>query len=202
MENKKLQNILDGITKETQKEADIIRIEAEREIERMRGKFEDKKKRLINEKKSEFNRNGELIKKEMITREKLRVKKQLLNKKRDLIEGIFDRIMEILNKSDKSELLIPMEKLLVETVTSKNEIVRPAEGISPVDTGFISGLNRKYGWKLKLGEKNPGISGGFVIEGENYETVVDWANIKDHIRETYEDMVAKELFEGKLRRET
>jgi len=194
MENNNLKNILDGISAETQKEADAIKAEADHEIECMRKKFEDKRKKIVDEKKSEFNRDGELIKREMITREKLRLKKQLLNKKRDLVETVFDEIMERLSRFEKKDLQVPMEKLLVETVTAKNEIIRPAVDGSPVDAGFIKRLNKKYGWKLKLGETHPDIKGGFVIEGENYETVVDWDNIKIHIKENYEDRIAKELF--------
>ncbi len=189
-----LKNILEEINKQTDKEIERIRESVNNEIAELKKEFDEKRRNFISKKKSEFMSEGELKKQGILTERKLALKKELHNKKRKLIENIFNETVERLQNLDKTKYEKLMEKLLKEVVVTKNEIVLPALKEEVFNKGFIARLNEKYKWNISLGSKTSVISGGFILKEKDYETVVDWNSIKEFIRQTEEDRVVESLF--------
>ncbi len=189
-----LKNILEEIKKQTDKEIECIRESVNNEIAELKKEFDEKCRNFTSKKKSEFMMEGELKKQGILTERKLALKKELHNKKRKLIENIFNETVERLKNLDKSKYEKLMEKLLTEVVVTKNEIVLPAQKEDIFNKDFIDKLNEKYKWNISLGNKTSVISGGFILKEKDYETVVDWNSIKEFIRQTEEDRVVESLF--------
>ncbi len=195
MENsEKLSSIKEEIKRQAENEIKEIKESVSREISKLKESYESKKQKFIKEKELEFEREGELIRKEIVTEKKLELKKKLINKKRELIEEVFNDVIERLKKQEKKEYCNLMENLLKETVSTKDEEIMPSVKDKVIDKNFINSINKKYGWKIKLGDKIAGIEGGFILKKEEYETVVNWPEIKEFIRQAEEETVVENLF--------
>lgn len=190
-------NIKAEIEKQTDREITEIKKTVNDEIDKLEKEFNERQEKFISEKELEFKREGGLRKREILTNKKLELKKEILNRKRKLIEDIFDEAVEKLKNLDKGRYRRLMEKLLKGVISTKNEEVMPAQKEEVFDKSFISSMNKKYGWKLKLGNKTNRIDGGFLLKETDYETVVDWDSIKEFIRQKEEDRVIAELFKEK-----
>ena len=81
-----------------------------------------------------------------------------------------------------------------EVIVTKNEELLPGKKETVIDKAFIETLNKKNGWKIKLGKKTSRIEDGFLIKEADYETIVNWDNIKEYIKQKEEDKITKDLF--------
>ena len=156
--------------------------------------FERERENLFSEKEEEFRKAGELKKREIVTDSRVRAKKELHNRKRQIIEEIFNAVVEKLKRLGPEEYACFMERLLQDAVGTKSEVLSPSEKESVFTEDFVKKLNARHGWKLTLGPKTARIAGGFLLKEKDYETVVDWLSIKESIRHKEEDRIIAELF--------
>lgn len=194
MENKeRLEKLLREISREAEKEVDRIHDRAQSKVEELEEEFKDEKKKYMEKRKNKIDRSGALKKKQKVTRERLKQKKRILNRKRDLIEKVFDIAVEKLKNGDTDRKQKFFQKMLKETVNSGTEVVKPAEENPAFSESVIKKLNSENNWQLELGDSIKEQDGGFLLEGQNYETVVDWQSIKEYLKEKEEDRVISAL---------
>jgi V/A-type H+-transporting ATPase subunit E len=191
-------NSLDNIIKEIENQAEEtikdIRESSKQEINKCKREFEDKKSRFLEGRKREFARNGEMKERELVTEEKLKWKKTILNKKRELIDRIIDQTARRLKQEDRKRYRRFLNNLLREIVDTQDEEIQPGREETVLTGDFVKEINREYNWNLTMGKKNSEIKDGFKLKGQDYETVVDWKAIREFIREKEEDRIARELF--------
>jgi vacuolar-type H+-ATPase subunit E/Vma4 len=195
MKKNTFDTIKDEIKRQADAEIESIRQAAQDELTRLKKEFDEKKSQYLEEKTMDFNKSGELKKREIITNKRVLLKKKLLNEKRQLIEEIYDGIIEGLKKLKPEKYVIFIENILKEIIITKNEEIRPGKTEKIFDDVFIKNINKKNGWKLKLG-KTADISNGFLVVEENYETTVDWDTLRDFIKQKEEDRIISYLFKG------
>ncbi len=197
MTNKeRLNKLLKSISEDAQKEVDQIRKKADRRVKELEQEFKEDREKYIKKQKHKMNRQGELYKKQKVTRERLEEKKKILNRKRELIDKVFEIAVKKLKDSPAGEQQKLFQKILKETVNTGTEVVKPAEKDSVVSKNFLKKVNKENNWNLELGSKIKSQEGGFLLEGENYETLVNWHNIKDYLKEKEEDNIIRSLFKG------
>ncbi|MGM0441148.1 MAG: V-type ATP synthase subunit E family protein [Elusimicrobiota bacterium] len=195
MKNKeRLEKLFQEISKEARKEVEKIREKASSRIDELEKQFKEEKNKYFKEQKAKIDRREALHKQQQITKERLEEKKKILNRKRELIEKVFDIAVEKLKNTAEKKKQKFFKTMLDETVNSGAEVVRPAGKSSVITESFIKKVNKEKNWELKLGSAIKSQSGGFLLEGENSETVVDWKNIKEYLKEKEEDNIIRELF--------
>jgi len=192
--NQSLQKILQEIKDRAEKEAAEITRDAEEQIEEMKRKFEIRKKEFLDSEKEKYVQEGEKEKVSILTQTRIKMKKDILNKKRNLVDSIINGAAEKLHNLSEKQHRKFLEKLLEKSVESGNEEVIPGSAEKALNAAFINEINKKNGWNLKLSSAGPGAEKGFVLRAENCETVVDFESIKEFIREKKEPEIVKELF--------
>lgn len=190
----KLNVILAGIQEQVQTEIEDIKRETEKELNLLKKEFEKTRNKNITEQKHEFEKEGELKKRKMLTAVRLDKKKAVLKKKQGILNSIFNEAVLHLKKLKKEDYQKFIENLLKEVVVSGNENIHPSQNEKIFSKDYIDKLNNKYRWNLKVKTGTAGMEDGFILKGVEYETVVDWNSIKDFIRQKEEEKVVRELF--------
>lgn len=197
MGDKVLENIMRSIEAQAAKEVSDIKESIDKNIISLKNDLTKKKDIFIKEKEKEFKNEGELSKRGLITDKKLQLKKELINKKRELIESIFDDIIEKLKKLDVSSKKILYENILKITVSAGDETINPSVNEKTFDNAYIEAINKRNKWDLKLGKVEEELNDGFLLREKDYVITVDWENIRDFLRQREEGNVIKILFSNK-----
>lgn len=195
MENSgNLDKIISEIEKQSEIEIEKINKETQEEINNYKKEFEEKKNNFIQKQNEVFKISGERLKRQLITETRMKLKNELLNYKRRLIEEVLGETAEELMKLTGTSRRKLMEILLKEVVDIKTEEIQPSFNEVVLDENFVKEINNKNNWNLLLGEKNKQINEGFLLKGKDFETVVDFDGIKEFLREKEEMKVSKYFF--------
>ncbi len=195
MENSgNLNSIITEIEKQSEIEVEKINKSAQEEINTFKKEFEDKKNNFIQKQKELFKLSGERLKRQLITETKMKLKNELLNYKRSLVDEILKETAEKLMSKTCVDRKHLMEIFLKEIVTTKTEEIQPSFNEIIFDENFVKEINDKHNWNLSLGEKTELINEGFLLKGKDFETVVDMGSVIEFVREKAEVKVIKSLF--------
>ena len=143
--------------------------------------------------REELSRKAELAREETLARaavnSELAARKELLEKKRALIDEAYAKAMSGLSSlsGEKREGL--MKKLLSRECAG-GETVCPAEK----DRKLIEKLIAESGLELKLGESDPAIEDGFTVKGVNFVKDCSFAALMEEVKGETLSSVAKRLF--------
>lgn len=187
-------SIIKEIEKRVKKEIDEIKEGYGKEKKREQEDFENRRKDLLDREKKKFERKGELRKQEIITKNSLESKKKILNKKSRLLDEVFEQAVKKIKELDKNNYKKFMRRMIKQSVVTGREEVIPGEKEKIFTEDFIDNLNKKNKWGLKIRKKTRDIDSGFILKGKNFQTVVDFENIKEYLREQKEEEVIKKLF--------
>ena len=111
------------------------------------------------------------------------------------MDGIFDGVIEQLKNQKVEFRRNIMGNLLRNAVKTGKETLEVSEKDDIFSEKYINEINNKYGWKIKPGGRNRGITSGFILQEAEHQTVVDWAGIREYVKEKTEETVIKELFQ-------
>jgi V/A-type H+-transporting ATPase subunit E len=189
-----LENILKEIKVRTEAEVAGVRESARAETNEMRKQFENKKEEFIALKNQEYEREGEMLKKNLVTETRLELKKKLVNAKRGIIEEVFDSAVKQLMELKGGDYEVFIKTLLRETVVTGKEVVTPGREEKIFNKSFISRANKKYGWNIVLGKEAGSMNRGFIVSEEECQTIVGRPEIRDFIKQLYENKVIEMLF--------
>lgn len=134
-------------------------------------------------------------------------KKEILFKKKELIEELFKVAHSKLKALNDIELFDLVKKHIQKENITGNEIIKVNKSEygkylslfssgKPSDLVVLDKLNRALGegYNLKLGKDHVDIDGGFIIESENFDIDFSFASILNVIKESDETMIANILF--------
>lgn len=183
---------LDNIVKKLQKEA-------EQEIEKLQKEAAEKQKEieLAYEEKISQKRQKLLadftaqVKREMdmeLWQEKSNLRKELLMKKKQVIDSIFSKVLDILKNLPEADQEKLIKKYLQE-VEDKEGYILPARGSESLIKKCLRGKDR-----LRLAEGSVAAAGGFIWQSDEVNIDYTWESLVSALRERTELEISKALF--------
>lgn len=175
----------------------------EAEAEARIKEIEDKSKQEIKELKAEHSRRMKKERERFLTvakvkaqkdaemklfAKKFELKNEVLNRKREIINQVYNQALDKLRKLPDSEYGKIIKKLF-KNITGEGEgVIIPAKG--------REGITKKaaYGMNLKVADKSIDSAGGFVWQSEKVNFDNTFEQLLDDIRHETEMEVARELF--------
>ena len=177
-------------------------------------KIEIMKDNIISEAKKEANKliehnskqNQEKIKTKTTNLERL-TKKEILFKKKELIDKIIDQaLIKLKSLNDKQFIELVKKYILAETLTG-NEVIKVNKADygkylslfssdKPKDLVVLDKLNKELGanYNLKLSNSSVNIDGGFIVVSENFDIDLSFNSILNIIKEKQETQIANILY--------
>ena len=195
-----LENILSEILKEGEEEklniirdarekADNILAKAKREIEEYKESEEEK-----------IKKESQAVKERIITAFELEREKELLKTKKELLDSVFQGVLEKIVSLPKEEYLSFLARLILEYAQTGEELLYLSEhdkGL--VDKAFLDDINKKLrdngkAGNVKLAEESVPISGGVILGVEKIRINASLELILEDARERWEKEVGQILF--------
>ncbi|MCK9471142.1 MAG: V-type ATP synthase subunit E family protein [Bacilli bacterium] len=177
-------------------------------------KIEIMKDNIISEAKKEANKliqhnskqNQGKIKTKTTNLERL-TKKEILFKKKELIDKIIDQaLIKLKSLNDKQFIELVKKYILAETLTG-NEVIKVNKADygkylslfssdKPKDLVVLDKLNKELGanYNLKLSNSSVNIDGGFIVVSENFDIDLSFNSILNIIKEKQETQIANILY--------
>jgi V/A-type H+-transporting ATPase subunit E len=186
----------------TNKLAERIISEAEADAQKMRAAAEDtarsirsESEKAVSSKRSDLESKREAEKQSLLdgfkTRTELDGRKNVLSKKRAVIDDVFSRAYQAVLALDETSRTKICETML-RNEAEGGETVVPAKADRKGIAAALAGLGER---KLKLSEKDAQIEGGFLLVSESYEKDCSFSSLMDAVRSDEETNVAKMLFD-------
>lgn len=191
---KGIEKLLEEIRRQADEKSGQIISEAEKEVESIEADLKEKKEELRSSAEKKFNQEGELRYRQVVTEARMEIKKNHISSKAELMGRVFDEISETLSSLEGKEREMLILRLLKISVKTGKEEVLPGKREKALGSKLIKAFNDSEKWFLKLGDSTERISTGFILKAGEFETVVDMEALKEHLRESYEERVAAELF--------
>lgn len=183
-----LEDILKKIKKESEGEIKIIKEESQKEIEKIEKKYkeeiEKKKKKILELAEEKANKK---IKHSQI-KLSLETKNLILAKKQEILDGLYQGILEDLSKL-KDEEYFKLILNLIKECPRNGEII-PAQNREKITEKAI----REAKKECILSKNSLPIKGGFIFSSENLEIDNSFENLVKEIKEKTLMEVAKILF--------
>ena len=174
------------IVRRAGEEAERIRSESEAEGTGLQGELEERARKKAEEEE-----------RRLIVNEQLELRKQLLEKKREILDGLYDRAKGEMEKLDAGEYLDLVKRMILGGAVSGNEEIVVANGQEKLfDKVFLDALNREneLGEGFRLAE-NPGDFSWGVVLREGRRTVdLTLGVLMEQLRERIESEIAPMLF--------
>ena len=182
-----LDDIFKKIKKETEEKVKKIEEEGRKEIEKIEKKYQEeiekKRKKILDLVKKDAEKK---IRQEEI-KLLLETRNLILMKKREILDNLYQEILDELSKIEDEKYLDLILKLL-KNCPSQGEII-PAKGREKITQEAIERANKK----LTLKDGLP-IKGGFIFVSDDLEIDNSFENLIKIVREKTEIEVAKILF--------
>ena len=165
-----IENILERIKEEADSVArDLVR-KAEEEGERIRGSYEAEGENLKIELEQRAHKKAGEEESRLIVNEQLELRKQLLERKHEILEEMYEQAKREMEKlGDKDYLDLMKEMILGRAISGNEEIIIAREQTKLFGDAFIDALNKesRSGKGFKLAEDPGDFSWGIVLrEGQ------------------------------------
>lgn len=184
-------DITNKILEEARKRADLLRADADATAQHIIEETEEKKKELKEAHQKKLSKAIEENKKKIVLAAELEVKRKLDAQKRALIEEVFAlAAKELSSLSDKEyeEVITALAQSLPE---KSAQTLRVPEQRKTVTEQAI----KKAGITCAAVQTSPNITGGFIVEGENFSYNLSFEEIIANKKSELEVSVAKLLFD-------
>ncbi len=195
-----LENILSEILKEGEEEklniirdarekADNILAKAKREIEEYKESEEEK-----------IKKESQAVKERIITAFELEREKELLKTKKELLDSVFQGVLEKVVSLPKEEYLAFLAGLILEYAQTGEELLYLSDrDRNLVDKAFLDDVNKKLKEKgkaghIRLAEESVPISGGVILGAEKIRINASLELILEDAREKWEKEIGQILF--------
>lgn len=185
-----LKNIIQKIKQEGEVEIKKIERETEEEIKKLekiyQDKFDMKKKQILEQKRKEIQQAGDQI----IFQEKLKNNTIILDKKRKIIDRVYQEVLNKLSKLSNKEYIGLISKLIShlpqiekgEIIPSKNKKAQTEEALQKSKRDF------------NLAQESADIKGGFIFVSDKINIDNSFEELINKIKSETEAEVAKILF--------
>jgi V/A-type H+-transporting ATPase subunit E len=178
----------DGIVAEAKDKASA----AQSDLEKSLGEFRQETTKLA-------ETAGKERKEQMLARARMRLQKDYLAAKCDLLNEVFDKAVERIKQLSDTEYLTFIESLMVKAVETGSEEVMIGKNETRITDNFIKQVNRKLGTGFKgnllLASEKANISGGFILRRGKVRINVSTDVLVKQARENLEMELAQDLFE-------
>jgi V/A-type H+-transporting ATPase subunit E len=129
---------------------------------------------------------------------RMEIAKNLLTEKRKILDEVFNKAQQQLQKLPDDQYLKLMTKLMLKAVETGDEEVIVAQNEARIDHQFIKQINRQLGpgykGNLKLSDQKQNLQGGFILKRGKIKNNVSFKVLLNQTRKELEIDLAKELF--------
>ncbi len=177
----------DGIVGEAKDKASA----AQSDLEKTLGDFRQETAKLA-------ETAGKERKEQMLASARMRLQKDYLAAKCDLLDEVFVKAVEQIKQLSDSEYLSFIESLMVKAVETGGEEVIIGKNETRITDNFIKQVNRKLGTGFKgnllLAKETANIAGGFILRRGKVRINVSTDVLVEQARENMEMELAQDLF--------
>ena len=194
-----IENILARIMEEADSAAGELVGRAEKEAERIRSASEAEGAELGRELERLARKKAEQEQRRLIVNEQLELGKQLLVKKRELLEELYERAKSEIEKLDGEEYLDLVKRMILRSAVSGNEEIVVAKRQAKLFDGrFLEALDREHekGNGFKLAQDQGDFSWGVVLREGRRTVDLTLDALMEQLRERIEPEIAPMLFLG------
>ncbi|AGK62149.1 Archaeal/vacuolar-type H+-ATPase subunit E [Archaeoglobus sulfaticallidus PM70-1] len=107
-----LEPVIEEIVKKGQQRVSEIKSEAEKEVEKIVVEAEEKAKEILKKARDTAENEVERLRKQEISSINLEMKREELNRRKEVLEAVYEKLVEKVKSMDKEEKKKLMEKLL------------------------------------------------------------------------------------------
>lgn len=191
MESQGKQAIIDRIISSAQAQAKSIVDEALKNAENVNNAAKEKVRDLSAEQKEITKTDAENLVVRRQTVARLDANKLLLGARRDVINGIYEKALDILCALPESDYVAFIEKLLVKYAESGDVVIFSSACRFTDKLKKLSVIANK---NLKISEKSGAFSGGLILESGICDKNLTFEAILSEERERGEGSISEELF--------
>lgn len=192
------EQVIDKILSEAQGQADVITSEAKSKAAGAKSELEKNLAEYRQKTAILAETAGKEHKEQMLARARMRLQKETLGAKCDLLNEAFDKAIDHIKVLGDNEYLVLIEDLMVKAVETGSEEVLIGKSETRITDTFIKQVNRKLGTGFKgnllLANEKANISGGFILRRGKVQINVSTEVLIDQARENLEMELALELF--------
>ncbi|MDD5084681.1 MAG: V-type ATP synthase subunit E [Candidatus Omnitrophica bacterium] len=194
LDNMSLENIVDKILEDASaKREALVKDASSRADETLRSAQKDAaglRKKIIDE----ANRRAELDMERAYIAKNLDIRKDILRKKRELIDRVFDGALESIFKLNDNKYLDILEKMILANVPREScEIQFSKNDSARIKSDFLDKLNGK-GFRLRMGPSFDRKDLGFVIKMDRIIMDFTFSKGLKALKDKFQFEVAKILF--------
>ncbi len=182
------------ILDEAKKKREEILKKAKERAEEIKGRGKEELKRLERTEKERIKKLAEAERERILSAERLQIKKDILAKKREIIDRVYKRVVEELKKLPKKEYRSFYKSLIMKNFITGTEKIMIALDDKKRLKGIGVELNREKGLKFPAEEYTEKIEGGLILVGERVDVNLSTDAILRELREKTEAEVVKILF--------
>lgn len=178
-------------------EANEIVSRAGEQAERIRSESEAEGTDLERELEERARKKAEEEERRLIVNEQLELRKQLLEKKWEILDGLYDRAKGEMEKLDAGEYLDLVKKLILGGAVSGNEEIVVAKGQEKLfDDAFLDALNgeNEPGEGFRMAKEAGDFSWGVVLREGRRTVDLTLGVLMSQLRERIESEIAPMLF--------
>lgn len=140
---------------------------------------------------AEVNAKCKALSDGMLAQSRLDGAKQLLAQKRRVIDSVYARVREKLNKLPKQEILKLSARLLEQYAEEGDEIAFAPDFAYAKDVAALDEVKSK---KLKVKPNDAKVDGGFVLRGKKADKDLSFGSLIAADREEYQSELALKIF--------
>ncbi len=192
-----IENILERIKEEAGSAASELVGRAEEEAERIRGSYEAEGAELKEKLEQRAGDRALEEKRRLIVNEELELRKQLLRKKREILDELYEQAKDEMEKLGEEDYLDLMKEMILRGAISGNEeIVVAKEQRNLYGDAFFKTLNgkNKLGKGFKLAEDAGDFSWGVILREGQRTVDLTLGVLVEQLRERIESEIAPIIF--------
>jgi V/A-type H+-transporting ATPase subunit E len=194
---------------EAEKVVEKILADAEQEAQKIKKQAEEKEAAEQTEqdkKLSDYKKQTKVLadkaakdkRTHLLASARMEIAKNLLTEKRKILDEVFNKAQQQLQKLPDDQYLKLMTKLMLKAVETGDEEVIVAKNEKRIDHEFIKQINRQLGpgykGNLKLSDQKQNLAGGFILKRGKIKNNLSLKVLLNQARKEMEIDLAKELF--------
>jgi len=158
-----LESIIQEIYKKGEEEVQRIKGEAQKEAERIIAEAKEKAEEILRKAKEDGEREAERLRRQELSSVKLEMKRQMLNKQKEILEAVFDSLKQRLKEMD-----IETKKRILTALIKNNATSGMVIYSNKDDEDLVKSIIQELGLDLRYGGHIECL-GGVVLETQDGE---------------------------------
>jgi len=179
-----LEKVLQEIQQKGEEEVRKLKEEAEREVERILAEARAEAEEILKRARDEAEKEAEALRKQEISSVKLEMKRELLNKQKDILESVFDLLRQRVREMDEET-----RKKLLRTLLERNASPGMLVYSRKEDEEIVKSLAKELKIDLKYAG-NVECLGGVILEDPSGEVRVN-LTFDELINQVYEQKMSE-----------